>query len=202
MALTFALGRGGGTVSLVLAGAAVNAFLFALISLGLNLAPSVQAAYEIMTWLMGSLADRSWDHVVLVAPFIVAGCAMLAFTGRSLDALSLGELQAESLGVNMRRLGLIMLIGTAMAVGAATSVTGTIGFIGLIGPHLVRPFVRYQPSRILLPAAVAGAVLLLSADIVTRLISVGPEMKLGVFTALVGTPFFFWLILRMGKVSP
>ena len=202
MSLTFALGRGGGTVSLVLAGAAVNAFLFALISLGLNLAPSVQAAYEIMTWLMGSLADRSWDHVVLVAPFIVAGCAMLAFTGRSLDALSLGEIQAESLGVNMRRLGLVLLIGTAMAVGAATSVTGTIGFIGLMGPHLVRPFVGYQPSRILLPAAMAGAVLLLGADIVTRLISVGPEMKLGVFTALLGTPFFFWLVVRMRSVSP
>jgi len=83
MALTFTLGRGGGTLSLVLAGAAVNAFLFALISLALNLAPSVEAAYEIMTWLMGSLANRSWDHVVLVAPFILGGCAMLAFTGRS-----------------------------------------------------------------------------------------------------------------------
>jgi iron complex transport system permease protein len=202
MALTFALGQGGGTVSLVLAGAAVNAFLFALISLGLNLAPSVQAAYEIMTWLMGSLADRSWDHVVLVAPFIAAGCAMLAFTGRALDALSLGEIQAASLGIDMRRLGLIHLIGTAMAVGAATSVTGTIGFIGLIGPHLVRPFMGYQPSRILLPASLAGAVLLLAADIVTRLISLGPEMKLGVFTALVGTPFFFWLVVRMRTTSP
>jgi iron complex transport system permease protein len=202
MALTFVIGGGGGTVSLVLAGAAVNAFLFALISLGLNLAPSVEAAYEIMTWLMGSLANRSWDHVVLVAPFIVAGCAMLAFTGRSLDALSLGEIQAESLGVNMRRLSIVALIGTAMAVGAATSVTGTIGFIGLVGPHLVRPFVGYQPSRILLPAAIAGAVLLLGADIVTRLVGVGPEMKLGVFTALVGTPFFFWLVVRLRRVSP
>ena len=202
MALTFALGQGGGTVSLVLAGAAVNAFLFALISLSLNLAPSVQAAYEIMTWLMGSLADRSWDHVALVAPFILAGCIMLAFTARALDALSLGEIQAASLGVNMRRLGLVLLIGTAMAVGAATSVTGTIGFVGLIGPHLVRPFVGYQPSRILLPAALAGAVLLLGADIVTRLIAVGPEMKLGVFTALVGTPFFFWLVVRMRSIAP
>ena len=202
MALTFVIGGGGGTVSLVLAGAAVNAFLFALISLGLNLAPSVEAAYEIMTWLMGSLANRSWDHVVLVAPFIVAGCAMLAFTGRSLDALSLGEIQAGSLGVNMRRLSIVALIGTAMAVGAATSVTGTIGFIGLVGPHLVRPFVGYQPSRILLPAAIAGAVLLLGADIVTRLVGVGPEMKLGVFTALVGTPFFFWLVVRLRRMAP
>jgi iron complex transport system permease protein len=202
MALTFALGRGGGTLSLVLAGMAVTGFMFALIQLALNVAPSVQAAYEIMTWLMGSLADRSWDHVVLVAPFIVAGCAMMAFTGRSLDALSLGEVQAESLGVDLHRLRFIALLGTALAVGAATSVTGTVPFIGLVGPHLVRPFVGYQPSRVLLPAALAGAVLLLGADIATRLIRFGPEMKLGVFTALLGTPFFFWLVVRLRKTSP
>jgi iron complex transport system permease protein len=202
MALTFLLGRGGGTLSLVLAGMAVTGFMFALIQLALNVAPSVQAAYEIMTWLMGSLADRSWDHVVLVAPFIVVGCAMMAFTGRSLDALSLGEMQAESLGVDLHRLRFIALLGTAMAVGAATSVTGTVPFIGLVGPHLVRPFVGYQPSRILLPAALAGAVLLLGADIATRLIRFGPEMKLGVFTALLGTPFFFWLVVRLRRTSP
>ena len=202
MALTFMLGRGGGTLSLVLAGMAVTGFMFALIQLALNVAPSVQAAYEIMTWLMGSLADRSWDHVMLVAPFIVVGCAMMAFTGRSLDALSLGEMQAESLGVDLNRLRFIALLGTAMAVGAATSVTGTVPFIGLVGPHLVRPFVGYQPSRILLPAALAGAVLLLGADIATRLIRFGPEMKLGVFTALLGTPFFFWLVIRLRRTSP
>jgi len=176
--------------------------MFALIQLALNVAPSVQAAYEIMTWLMGSLADRSWDHVVLVAPFIIAGSAMMAFTGRSLDALSLGEVQAESLGVDLHRLRFIALFGTALAVGAATSVTGTVPFIGLVGPHLVRPFVGYQPSRVLLPAALAGAVLLLGADIATRLIRFGPEMKLGVFTALLGTPFFFWLVIRLRKTSP
>ena len=202
MAMTFALGRGGGTLSLVLAGMAVTGFMFALIQLALNVAPSVQAAYEIMTWLMGSLADRSWDHVMLVAPFIAAGCLMMAFTGRSLDALSLGEVQAESLGVDLHRLRTIALLGTALAVGAATSVTGTIPFIGLVGPHLVRPFVGYQPSRVLLPAALAGAVLLLGADIATRLIRFGPEMKLGVFTALLGTPFFFWLVIRLRQTSP
>ena len=202
MALTFTLGRGGGTLSLVLAGAAVNGLMGALIALALNWAPSVDATYEIMTWLMGSLADRSWDHVILVMPFILAGGTMLAFTGRALDALSLGEIQAESLGVNMNRLRLVALVGTAMAVGAVTSVTGAVGFIGLVGPHLVRPFVGYQPSRILLPAAVAGAVLLLGADITTRLIQVGPEMKLGVFTALIGTPFFFWLVVRLRRIAP
>ena len=151
---------------------------------------------------LGSLANRSWDHVILVAPFMAAGCAMLAFTGRALDALSLGDVQAESLGVDLRRLRLMALVGTAMAVGAATSVTGAVGFIGLVGPHLVRPLVGYQPSRILLPAAISGAILLLAADIATRLIPISPEMKLGVFTGLLGTPFFFWLVVRLRSTSP
>ena len=202
MALTLALGGGGGTLSLVLAGMAVTSFMGALISLALNLAPSPEAAFEIMTWLLGSLANRSWDHIVLVGPFMAAGCAMLAFTGRALDALSLGDVQAESLGVDLRRLRLMALIGTAMAVGAATSVTGAVGFIGLVGPHLVRPLVGYQPSRILLPAALSGAILLLAADIATRLIPISPEMKLGVFTGLLGTPFFFWLVVRLRSTSP
>jgi iron complex transport system permease protein len=202
IALTFVLGRGGGTLSLVLAGAAVNTFGAALIALALNLAPGVDAAYEIMNWLMGSLANRSWDHIALAAPLIFAGSAVLAFTGRALDALTLGEAQAESLGVNLPRLHVMALAGTAMAVGAATSVTGAVGFIGLVAPHVIRPFVGYQPSRILLPSALAGAVLLLGADITTRLISVGPEMKLGVLTALLGTPFFFWLVVRLRRTSP
>lgn len=202
MSLTFALGWGGGTVALILAGAAVTGLAAALISLALNLAPNPYGAYEIMTWLMGSLSDRSWDHVMLVAPFMAVGCGLLAFTGRQIDALSLGETQAESLGVDLHRLRLVVLLGTALSVGAATSVTGAIGFIGLIAPHVVRPFVGYQPSRILLPAAIAGAVLLLGADIATRLIRVGAEMKLGVFTSLIGTPFFFWLVIRMRRAAP
>ena len=202
MLLTFALGRGGGTLALVLAGAAVNSFGVALIALALNLAPGVDAAYEIMTWLMGSLANRSWDQVLLAGPFIAAGWALLVFTGRALDALSLGEAQAASLGVNLQRIRLTALLGTALAVGGATSVTGAVGFIGLVAPHLIRPFAGYQPSRILLPSATAGAVLLLAADIATRLISVGPEIKLGVFTALLGTPFFFWLVVRLRRTAP
>src|ERR1700675_1128709 len=132
--LTFALGRGGGTITLVLAGAAVSALAEAGISLSLNLAPNPYAAYEIMTWLMGSLADRSWVHVLLVTPFILLGAAMLSFTARALDALALGEAQAQSLGVNMGRLYFLAVFGTALAIGAATAVTGVVGFIGLIAP--------------------------------------------------------------------
>lgn len=200
--LTFALGRGGGTLALILAGAAVSALASALISLALNLAPSPYAAYEIMTWLLGSLADKSWDHVLLAGPFILGGCLLLALAGPALDALSLGEAQAESLGVDLNRLRLLALIGTAIAVGAATSVTGAVGFVGLIAPHVVRPFAGYQPRRLLLPSTLAGAVLLLGADVATRIVSYGPEMKLGVFTSLLGIPFFFWLVVRLRKTSP
>jgi iron complex transport system permease protein len=200
--LTLALGRGGGTITLILAGSAVTAFASAGISLALNLSPSPYAAYEIMTWLMGSLADRTWVHVWLVTPFLVVGAALLFLTTRALDALSLGEVQAQSLGVNLRSLYLLSVFGTAFAVGASTAVTGAIGFIGLIAPHLVRPYVGHQPSRVLVPAALTGALLLLGADIATRLIRFGPEMKLGVFTTLLGTPFFFWLVVRLRRSAP
>ena len=201
-ALTFSLGRGGGALALILAGAAVSGLAAAGVSLALNLAPNPYAAYEIMTWLMGSLTDRGWDQVYLALPFILAGCAMLARTGRSLDALTLGETQAHSLGVDLDRLRAVVLIGTAMAVGAATSVTGAIGFIGLVAPHLVRPLVGHQPSRVLFPSALAGAALLLAADIGARLIRFGPELKLGVLTSLIGTPFFFWLVVRLRRTAP
>jgi len=201
-ALTFGLGQGGGTITLVLAGAAVSSLTAAGIALALNFAPNPYAAYEIMNWLLGSLADKSWSQVWLILPFVLVGCALLATTGRALDALSLGETQAESLGINLTRLRIAAIAGTALAVGAATSVTGAIGFIGLVAPHLARPFVGHQPSRILLPATLGGALLLLIADIAARLIHLGPELKLGVFTSLVGTPFFFWLVWKLKRTSP
>jgi iron complex transport system permease protein len=200
--LTFALGRGGGTITLVLAGAAVSALAAAGIAMALNLAPNPYAAYEIMTWLMGSLSDRSWAHVVLVTPFILLGCAMLLFTARGVDALALGEAQAQSLGVNLGRLYFLAVFGTALAIGASTAVTGVVGFIGLVAPHVVRPLLGHQPSRILFPAALSGALLLLFSDVATRLIHVGTELRLGVLTSLIGTPFFFWLVVRLRKTAP
>ncbi len=201
-ALTFALGQGGGTTPLVLAGAAVSSLTAAGIALALNFSPNPYAAYEIMSWLLGSLADKSWAQVWLAIPFVILGCMLLAGTGRALDALSLGEAQAQSLGVSMGRLRLVVIAGTAMAVGAATSVTGAIGFIGLVAPHLARPFAQSQPSRILLPAALGGALLLTIADIAVRQIHLGPEIKLGVFTSLIGAPFFLWLVVRLKARSP
>jgi iron complex transport system permease protein len=200
-ALTFALGRNG-TVALVLAGAAVSSLTAAGIALALNFAPNPYAAYEIMSWLLGSLADKSWTQVLLVLPFVLVGGTLLAMTGRALDALSLGEAQAQSLGVNLARLAALVVAGTALSVGAITSVTGAIGFIGLVAPHLVRPFVGYAPRRVLVPATLAGALLLLCADIAARLVHTNPELRLGVFTSLLGTPFFFWLVVRIRKVAP
>ncbi len=190
-------GRQTGTLTLLLAGVALNSLAVALTSLALNLAPSPMASYEILFWLLGSVADRSWTHVYTALPLILAGWGVLASTGKGLDALALGEEVAHSLGVNLVRLRWSAVIGTALAVGAAVSVTGAIGFIGLIVPHLVRPLVGHR-SRILLPAcALGGAVLLLAADIVVRLLSLQAELKLGVATALLGAPFFLVKVLRM-----
>jgi iron complex transport system permease protein len=201
-ALTLALGGGGGVLVLILAGAAVSGLMLAGTALALNLAPNPYAAYEITQWMMGSLTDRSWHDVLLAAPFVLAGGALLLSTGRALDALSLGELQAASLGVDLPRLRRRVLLGMALAVGAATAVTGTIGFIGLLAPHLVRGRVGHQPRAVLLPAALCGAALLLASDLATRLLPLEPELKLGVLTALVGTPFFLWLVWRMKKLAP
>lgn len=200
-ALTFALGRGG-TLSLILAGAAVSGLMAAFLAMALNFAPNPYAAYEMSIWMLGSLSQRSWDHILLAGPFILAGLAILATLGRAIDALALGEEQAASLGVDLDRTRLLALLGTGLAVGAATSVTGSIGFIGLIAPHLVRPFVGYQPSRTLLPSALFGAALLLLADVGTRVLHTTSELRLGVITSLIGTPFFFWLVVRLRRLAP
>ncbi|MDX1607443.1 MAG: iron ABC transporter permease, partial [Candidatus Competibacterales bacterium] len=185
-----------GVVTLILAGVAINSLAGALTTLVLNLSPNPFAAYEIFFWLMGSLADRSLDHVALAAPFMVLGWILLLSIARALDALSLGEDVAASLGFNLAGVRLRVVLGTALAVGAAVAVSGVIGFVGLMVPHLLRPLVGQQPARLLLASALGGAVLLLAADIGVRLLTTASELKLGVVTALLGAPFFFWLLLR------
>ena len=198
--LLYALaGREASTLTLILAGVAINGFAGAATALALNLAPNPFAVTEIVFWMMGSLADRSISHLLLAAPLMILGWALLLTSGRALDALTLGEETAASLGVRLSRLRFMLVLGTALAVGSGVAVTGAVGFVGLVAPHLLRPFVAYQPSRLLVASALAGAVLVLAADIAIRLITVGPELKLGVVTALIGAPFFLVLVMRLRR---
>lgn len=191
-------GRDSGVLTLILAGVAINAMAGALTSLALNLAPSPFAALEIVFWLLGSVQDRSLDHVLLAAPVMLAGWLLLAGSGRALDALTLGDDTARSLGINLRFVRLRVIFGVALAVGGATSVAGAIGFVGLVVPHILRPLVGYQPGKLLFASGLGGAAMLLAADFLVRVVPTGSdvELKLGVLTAIVGAPFFFSLILR------
>ncbi len=198
--LLYALaGREASTLTLILAGVAINGFAGAATALALNIAPNPFAVTEIVFWMMGSVADRSMSHVQLAAPLMIAGWALLLTSGRAIDALTLGEETAASLGVRLARLRLMVVLGTALAVGSGVAVTGAVGFVGLVAPHLLRPLVAHQPSRLLIASALGGAVLVLAADVAVRLITIGPELKLGVVTALIGAPFFLVLVIRLRR---
>lgn len=189
-------GREASITTLILAGVAINAFATAAMSLLLNLAPSPFAVRELVLWTLGDLSDRSMPDLLTMLPCTLAGWFLLIGTGRQLDALTLGERTASSLGVNAAALRLRVLVAVSLSVGAAVATTGMIGFIGLVVPHLLRPLVGHEPGRLLAISALGGAVLLLAADIGVRLIPSDIPLKVGVLTSLVGAPFFLWLILK------
>jgi iron complex transport system permease protein len=189
-------GRNASLLLLILAGLAISALAGAATALVMNLSANPFASLEIAFWLLGSLEDRSFRHVMLALPFIVAGALLLFSQRAAFRALSLGEETAQSLGIDVGRLRLIVIAGTALGVGGAVSVSGTIGFIGLVAPHLVRPLIGHDPARVLLPSALAGAALLLAADIAVRLIPASTDIKVGVLTSIIGVPFFLYLIVR------
>jgi iron complex transport system permease protein len=189
-------GPRGSSLTLILAGIAISALAGAFTSLVLNLSPNPFAANEIVFWMMGSLADRSMVHVWIALPLIATGAVILASMARALDALTLGEDAAQAMGVNLTRLRLKLIFGTAAVVGASTAVAGAIGFVGLVVPHLLRPFVGAQPGRLLWASAFGGATMVLAADIAVRVILPARDLKLGVVTALVGAPLFLHLIYR------
>ena len=193
-------GRSESQLTLVLAGIAVGALAGAGISLALNLSPNPFAAMEITSWLLGSLADRDMHHVALAAPCIAAGAGLLLWDARSLDALSLGEEAASTLGVRLPMLRLRLLLGVALGVGGAVAVSGAIGFVGLIAPHLVRPATDRSPSAVLLPSALAGAALLAAADALVRVTPTSAELKLGVVTAFLGVPVFAVQLLKARRL--
>lgn len=194
--LMAAVRAGTGVVSLLLVGVAINALAGALIALVLALSPNPFAYQEISLWLAGSIADRDLRYLGLAAPFIVAGALVVQGARRGLDALSLGEDAARSLGVETNRLGLRLTLGVGLMVGAATSVAGVIGFVGLIAPHLVRGRVGFRPGATLVPSMLVGAVLVMGADILIRLLPTSVELQLGVLTSLVGAPFLVYAVRR------
>ena len=197
LALLFVLaGKAESPLTLILAGIAVGTLAVAGTSLALNLSPNPFAAMEIMTWLLGSLENRSFDHVWIALPCIAIGAAMLLWNGRALDALTLGEDAAQALGTDLQKTRLRLLIGTAICVGGAVAVSGAIGFVGLIVPHLIRPLTDRSPSAILLPSAIGGAALLTLADLGVRIIPTTNELKLGVVTAFLGVPVFLVHLMR------
>lgn len=195
-------GRGATMTTLILAGVAINAFATAGMSLLLNLAPSPFAVRELVLWTLGDLADRGLPDIYTLLPCTLLGWALLIGTGRALDALTLGERGAASLGVRPARVRARILLAVSLCVGAAVATTGMIGFVGLVVPHLLRPLVDHQPGRLLGVSALGGAALLLAADIGVRLIPTDSALKVGVVTSLVGAPFFLWLILRSRRAGP
>lgn len=197
--LALIAGRTGGIALFTLAGLMIASLAGALTALAITMAPSAFAMSEIVMWLNGALTDRSWRDVWVAGPSTVLGITALLATVRSLDALTLGEAAARSMGVRPGRLLFLLVMGVGLTVGAGVAVAGIIGFVGLIVPHLVRPLTDRLPSSLLLPSALAGACLLLAADSVVRILPLVTELRLGIALSLLGAPFFLWLLIRMRR---
>ncbi|MDE2163096.1 MAG: iron ABC transporter permease [Alphaproteobacteria bacterium] len=199
-AILYFLSRSGaGAVALILAGVAIASFATALTALALSLAHNPYAMSEMVLWMMGSLKDRTLNDLAYALPLVLAGLVLLLTAARGLDALTLGEDAARSLGVDVSSVRGRVIVGVALATGAATAAAGSIGFVGLVVPHLLRPFCGYQPARLILPSAIGGAALVAAADVALRLVAPDGQLLLGVVTSLLGAPFFLWLILRMRR---
>ena len=200
MALLAAIaGRTGGIALFTLAGMMIASLAGALTSLAISFAPNAFAMSEIVAWLMGALTDRGWPDVWLAAPLTLGGIVLLRLAGPALDALTLGEAAARSLGVRPARLQALLIGGIGLTVGSGVAVAGVIGFVGLIVPHLVRPLTDRRPSSLIVPSALAGALLVLVADMVCRVLPLVTELRLGIALSLIGAPFFLHLLLKMRR---
>lgn len=197
--LALIAGRAGGIALFTLAGMMIASLAGALTSLAISLAPNAFATSEIVIWLMGALTDRGWPDVWLAAPLTLAGIVLLRRAGRGLDALTLGEAAARSLGVSPGRLQALLVVGIGLTVGSGVAVAGVIGFVGLMVPHLVRPLTDRRPSSLIVPSALAGALLVLVADGVCRILPLTTELRLGIALSLIGAPFFLHLLLKMRR---
>ena len=173
---------------IIMAGLALSMFTGALLAMVLNFAPNPYAMQELVFWLLGSVSNRGLDNLLVLLPAFLIGGGIIWSQRRLLMGLSLGDQVAESMGLQVSRGSRFIILGTAMLVGSAVAVAGNIGFVGLL--------VKYRPDKLLLPSALAGAIVVCAADILVRLLPPGRELKLGVLTAVVGAPFFIWLIWK------
>ncbi len=183
-------------VTLILIGVGLSSFSAAAMSLLLNLAPNPFSLSDMINWLLGSVANRSFEDLQVVMPFIIAGVAILFFSRRGLSALTLGEEAASGVGLNLSRQRTAVVLGAGLATGASVALAGAIGFVGIVAPHLVRPIVNYDPARSLLPSALLAGLILVVADIGVRLLPTTTELKLGVVAAIIGAPAFIWIAMQ------
>jgi iron complex transport system permease protein len=199
LVLALLAGRSGSLVMFALAGMIIASITGSLTTLMISLAPTPFVASQIVTWLLGALTDRSWDDVRITLPAALLGATLIAFTARSLDALTLGEQAARSMGVDQRRLQWLIVLGVGLCVGASVAAAGVISFVGLMVPHIVRPLVGGKPSAILLPSALGGALLLTLADCLVRLAPTVSELRLGIAMSMLGGPFFLMMLVRLRR---
>ena len=197
--LVLAAARARTVVALLLVGVGLSSFAGALMSLLLNFAPTPFSLADMVTWAMGSVANRSLDDIALAAPFLLAGLALLALAAPALAVLGAGEEVAASMGVDVRRMRWLVVAGSGLATGAAVALAGAVGFVGIVAPHLVRPLTGQDPGRALVPSALLGGVILVLADLLVRLVPSDQELKLGVVAALIGAPAFVAIALRHGR---
>ncbi|MEZ5998407.1 MAG: iron ABC transporter permease [Hyphomonas sp.] len=199
--LLFAAGKGASSVTLLLVGIGLSSLAGALMALALNLAPNPWSLADLVNWMLGSVANRSWTDVVMILPVWIVGAVAVLIAGRGLRALSLGDETAATLGVDPRHTRWLVIAGTSLLAGGSVAVAGTIGFVGIVAPHVMRPFVRHDPARLLIPSALLAGLLLVSADLAARLLPFAQELKLGVAAALFGAPVFIWIAARIGGLG-
>lgn len=199
--LVFLVARSGGRVTsmrLLLAGVAVGYALYAVTSFLIFASGSAEGARSVLFWLLGSLGLATWGTPLLVAAAAVLLTAgVLTATGRGLDALAIGDETASTLGVSPERFRTMLLVLVALCIGVVVAMSGSIGFVGLVVPHLARRAVGAAHARVVPAAALMGAVLLVWADVVARTLLAPQEIPIGIITALVGAPFLLVLIRRM-----
>lgn len=194
--LTLAAIRTQSVVTLILIGVGLSSFAGAMMSLLMNLAPNPFSLSDMINWMLGSVANRSFDEIALALPFMLVGVAILLFTRRGLSALTLGEEAASGIGLDLTRQRIFTVLGAGLATGASVALAGAIGFVGIIAPHIVRPFVAHDPARSLIPSALLAGLILVIADIGVRIIPTTNELKLGVVAALIGAPAFIWIAMQ------